>query len=112
VGVIIQELPPFVVSLLPDDNGRVVVAVQGEVDAATADRLWAGLLEALTTWPGTVTVDLAQVTFLDSQGIKVLIRPSTMCEFDATRLIIRSPQPQVRRVFEVMGLATVLRIED
>jgi anti-anti-sigma factor len=97
--------------LVPDDHGNVAVAVHGEVDMSTADQLWAALVEALTRWPGTVTVDLAQVTFLDSQGIRALIRVNNGCDFDASRLRVRSPQPQVRKVLELTGLTTILHID-
>ncbi len=107
-----EGVQPFSVLLTPDENGNVVVGARGEIDIATADQLWAALVEALTAWTGQVVVDFAEVTFLDSQGVATLLRVHKDCDFDPGRLIVRSPRPQARRVFEQTGLDSILRIED
>ena len=98
--------------LTPDEDGNVVLAVGGEIDVVTADQVRAALIESLDEWSGRVVVDLAGVSFLDSQGIAMLVRVRKACGVDAKRLVIRSPRPQVRKVFELTGLHTILRIED
>jgi anti-sigma B factor antagonist len=108
----LEGLQPFSVVVTPDEDGNVVVAAHGEVDIATADQLWAALIEALTAWTGQVVVDFAGVNFLDSQGIATLLRVHKDCDFDPGRLTVRSPQTQARRVFELTGLDRILRIDD
>ena len=108
----LERILPFSVSLTPDEDGNVVVAPRGEIDMDTADQVWAALIEALTAWTGQVVVDFAGVSFLDSQGIATLLRVHQDCDFDAGRLTLRSPQPQARKVFELTGLDTILRIDD
>ena len=81
---------PFSASVTADD-GDAVVTVLGEVDMATADQLRAAVTEAMTTWGGTVVVDLSGVTFLDSQGIRALLLVHKACDIDAAQLSIRSP---------------------
>jgi anti-anti-sigma factor len=71
---------------------------------ASADRLGAALTEALNGGSGQVAVDFAEVSFLDSQGIAALVRAHQQCDFDARRLIIRSPRRLVRKVLELTGL--------
>jgi len=102
---------PFSVGLTPDENGNVTVALCGEIDIDTADEVWAALIEALTAWTGQVVVDLAGVSFVDSQGIAAFIRVYRDCSLDAVRLTIRSPQAQVRTVFELTSLDQIFRIE-
>lgn len=103
---------PFSVALTPDDDGNVVVALQGEIDLATADQVWAAMVEGLTAWTGQVVVDFSAVSFLDSQGIAALLKVHHDCDFDPARLTIRAPQPQARKVLELTGLDQILRIED
>jgi anti-anti-sigma factor len=103
---------PFSVSVSADEDGDALVGVVGEVDMATADQLWAAVTEAMTTWTGDVVVDLSGVTFLDSQGIRALIRAHKDCGIDAARLSLRSPSRHVREVFEVTGIDRILQIED
>src|SRR5882672_5683297 len=51
----------------------VVVGVRGELDLDTADRLWARVGPLLA--PGAVVVlDAARMPFMDSSGLRVLLR--------------------------------------
>jgi anti-anti-sigma factor len=108
----VERLQPLAISLRPDEDGTVVVSLQGEIDISNADQVWAALVEALTAWTGDVVVDFAEVSFLDSQGVNALLRVHKDCDFDAGRLSIRSPQPHARAVLEMTGLDTILRIDD
>ena len=60
------------ISAVPDEDTSVVLQVAGEIDLATADLLRAAIADAQSLWSGTVVVDLAGVSFIDSQGIRVL----------------------------------------
>ena len=111
-SVIFEPVQELSVALAPDDGGNVVVAVRGEIDIANADQVQAALVEALTESTGQVVVDIAGVSFLDSQCIAALIRVHKGCDRNSRRLIIRSPQPQARRVFELTGLHQIMRIVD
>ena len=89
-----EALPqPFEVRTAKQD-GHWVVAVQGEIDLATV-----GTLEAyLNGVTGRVVLDLANVMFIDSMGVALLL--------SATKdgLTIRDASPEVRRVFRMRGL--------
>jgi anti-sigma B factor antagonist len=62
---------------------------------------------------GMVVLDLAGVTFIDSQGIRALLHA-----YQASRshrvhgMVIRSPRRQVSKVLEMTGLSERLTIED
>jgi anti-anti-sigma factor len=93
-------------------GGEVVVSVFGEVDMATAPELMAAVRAALDV-DEQVVLDLANMTFIDSQGLRVLIDAYTRAQAGrAARVVLRSPRPQARRVLEVTGLDEFLTIED
>ena len=50
------------------------LAVRGEVDLATAPALEDALADAIRESDGALVVDLSGVEFLDSSGLKVLLR--------------------------------------
>ena len=95
-----------------DGVDEVVLYVYGEMDLATAPRLSNALVAALRS-DRRVIIDLAELSFIDSQGIRALVEAYKANQpSQADRLIIRSPRPQARKVLELTGLDEVLRIED
>jgi anti-anti-sigma factor len=81
------------------------VTVVGEVDLASAPQLRTELAQ-LT---GSVVVDLAGVTFMDSVGISVLmLTQRRLVESGGGSLVLRAPQDHVRRVIELVGLRSLL----
>lgn len=93
-------------------GGEVVVSVFGEVDLLTAPKLLEAMGSALDSGD-RIILDLAAMTFIDSQGIKVLVEAHRRAQSDhVDRVVLRSPQPQARKVLEITGLAKLLTIED
>jgi anti-sigma B factor antagonist len=79
------------------------ITVTGELDLATAPELQA-LLDGIEG-PDTVTVDLGATTFVDSQGLATLTAAKQRLD---GRLRIIGAQDNVRRVFEITKLDSVL----
>ena len=69
--------------------------LSGEIDAHTAPLLATAMADLPT---GDVTVDVADVSFMDSSGLRVLI--------------IANPTPGISRLVEISGLGEQLRLED
>jgi anti-anti-sigma factor len=80
-----------------DGDGWVVVAIRGEFDAVNKPEV----TTYLEQFGGLVILDLSECTFVDSSAVSVLIDHERRLHGD---LVIRSPQPNVRRVLEVLGL--------
>jgi anti-sigma B factor antagonist len=91
---------------------RTVLAVAGEIDIASSPRLRAALQTALDAGAHDLWVDLDATTFMDSSGLHVLLDAHRMAGEMRRRLTIVCPPGNVRRVFEITGLATTLRIHD
>lgn len=84
---------------------RVVVAVAGEVDLATAPVLQTALADALATYtPAVIDVDLSACTFLDCSGITVLVAAHAAAQARGCQMWARYPQRLVRLVLEVTEL--------
>jgi anti-anti-sigma factor len=88
-------------------TGALVIAA-GEVDMATADDLGAAISSVLNGPGSTVTVDLAGVTFLDSQGIFVLMRAYQTAAEQGRTLTVTNCRRSVRRVLEITGVLKML----
>jgi anti-sigma B factor antagonist len=84
-----------------DGDSRVLVAVAGEVDMATAPQLG----EVLRAHTGVdVVVDLSAVPFLDSSGLSVLVRARADVTGMGRTLRVIGEQDNVRKILEVTGL--------
>ena len=81
--------------------------MHGELDIATAPEL-VDLLARLRHHGHAVTLDLAEVTFMDSTGLTTLMDAHREAENDGWTFLVRRPSPAVRRVFELAGVNGVL----
>jgi len=83
-----------------NEDAGPVVAVAGQLDLAVKDELRA-VLSPLT---GVVTVDLTDVTFLDSSNIGVLVGVHKRLSSAGGALRLRNPQDTPRLALETVGL--------
>lgn len=86
------------------------LAVRGEVDMATAPALEDRLDDAIRESTGPFVLDLAGVAFLDSTGLRVLLRARGLLGREDRALAVICPHNPVRRVFELSGLSTVFAL--
>ena len=90
-----------------DADGAPVIAVAGELDISNADALEAAVAAAVAGDPARLTFDLADLRFMDSAGIAVLIRAADT----VNEVHLLAPGPSVRRVIEITGLTQLFTIE-
>ena len=58
-----------------------------------------------------VVVDLADVHFIDSSGVSLLVQAKQRIESQGGRFVLRRPAHRVKRVLEVSGLAEMFAID-
>ena len=92
-----------------DADGTAQLTVAGEIDMATSPALGA-LLRAAIEADDTkrVAVDLSQLTFLDSSGIRELVLAHEQANERGIALYVTNPHRIPRRILEITGLFTVL----
>lgn len=90
------------------EGDRIVVA--GDVDAHTCPDL-ASELDPLPG-SGDVRLDVADVGFIDSSGLRVIIAAHQQAEENDRKLLIERPSKSVVRLLEISGLIDHLHIVD
>jgi anti-sigma B factor antagonist len=80
------------------------VVVRGEVDLATAADLESVVRVTLEEAPDGVVLDLAQLAFIDSSGLRALVALSKDAESRGTSLALRNLPRHAKRVLELTGL--------
>jgi anti-anti-sigma factor len=93
-----------VVDVRPDRD-RVIVGFHGELDIATRDDLNAAVNELRDAGWQRIAVDLHKVSFIDSQGLRLLLRFDTDARRDGWEFAIVDRSPAVRRLLSVVGLS-------
>jgi len=96
------------------------IKARGEIDVATSPRLRSALHDRFARGAEDITLDLSDVTFIDSSGLGVLVgalkqfrdqaKGSGGDACDGTLRIVGAREP-VRKVFEVTGLSSVFLVD-
>lgn len=60
----------------------------------------------------TITIDLSEVTFMDSTGLCAVLHAQELCREGRYEFRLMSPQRQVQRLFEVAGVIDHLPVEQ
>lgn len=84
-------------------DGEGHIAIEGDLDMATTPRLETALADALALGADQVTVDLAEVGFVDSSGLRVLIATHRQAQDEGWTLQITRPSEGAFTVFKVSG---------
>jgi anti-anti-sigma factor len=93
-------------------NGTLVVRLSGEIDLSNADDLQAQLKGALHD-STRVVIDLAEIVYLDSQGlrlIKQLVREAR--EEDTQLELVAPPGNFARQVLDMTRMSDYIEIHD
>ena len=92
------------------DTSHVRITLAGELDGYTAPQLKSAIEDALGS-AAALTLDVADVSFIDSTGISILVWAHKRVAEQGGALVLRSPRPDVYRVLEITRLNQVFRIE-
>ena len=115
------DIPPSFRLSVPDDfgvditadGGDVIVAVRGELDVLTAPFLWERMEPALAGLTGKLVFDFAELGFIDSMGLGIIVRAHSRLrgESPERQIVVRHLNAHARKVFEITGLDRVLDVQ-
>ena len=92
------------------DGEVAVLTVGGEIDMANVGALSEVLDDVIRKDPERVIIDLAAVSYLDSTAIHAFVRARHHLPGECS-VVLRSPQPQAQRIFELTGLDSLCVVE-
>jgi anti-anti-sigma factor len=85
-------------------DGKATVQVRGELDIATADQAYAYLRDVVDSQQGSVTMNLAGLTFCDAAGLGVLARVAGHARRSGRSLKLTAARPSLLRIMHITGL--------
>ena len=106
-----MPIPSFDLKVVRRDR-TTRLAPSGELDIASAPEFEQAIAEA-TSEPGAeLVLDLRELTFMDSTGLRALAQTNARADQGGFALsIVRGPR-QIERVLEISGLAQLLPLVD
>lgn len=96
--------------MVAEAEGRAEVRLIGDLDISTAPLLREGLLSLLADGSSDITLDMAELAFIDSTGLSVLVGAFKRARQHGRDVVLRNPRPPARKVLEISGLDTVIRV--
>jgi anti-anti-sigma factor len=92
------------------DGQRHVIMLSGELDLATAAELESRVAESCSDGARELVLDLEQLRFMDSTGLRAVLIARERCEGHGCELYLARPQPAVRRLLDLTGVLPRLRL--
>jgi anti-sigma B factor antagonist len=92
------------------EGERTIVAPSGEIDLGSAGALRSALQRAREAGP--LVLDLAEVTFMDSVALGLVIEEHRRAEREGGEFRLRRGSEQVQRLFDLTGLAPRLHWDE
>jgi anti-sigma B factor antagonist len=92
--------------------GQVVFHLAGEIDVLTVTKLSTMVNEILADPPPRIVLDMAGVTFCDSQGLGTLVVLSRKAQHAQSVLALANVGDFLLRVLDITGLRSALMISS
>ena len=89
-----------------------VAALSGEIDLSAIGALEDALAQVLATPPAVLVLDLREVSFLDSSGLRLILRLDRSQREAGSQLTVVRGGRRVERVFELTGAAEHLDLVE
>ena len=88
------------------------LAIAGEIDLANAASVEAAVFDAISNDDTTVVVDLAEVEYLDSSGVRILFALARRLRTLQVDLVVEAPIGSApRRILELSGLGALVPLQ-
>jgi anti-anti-sigma factor len=89
-------------------DGVTIVKMSGRLDSVTAAAVEPKLPQGRASW----VLDMADVAFVSSAGIRVILTAAKLCRAQGGNLYLAGMTPQVLQVFKISGLLGFLNVTD
>jgi anti-anti-sigma factor len=88
------------------------ISLSGELDLATSGEVERELERVEATDAESIVLDLSDLTFMDSTGVRLIVQAHQRSRADANRLALLRGPAAVQRVLELSGVSGLLPFAD
>lgn len=94
------------------EKDALVVSLKGRLDAVTSPVLEKDLTELMAGAENTLVVDLGDLDYISSAGLRVLLATTKKLKGKQGKLLLASLKNVVKEVFEISGFSAIIPIYD
>ena len=99
------QLVPFAVECSRSATGPLIATISGDVDIANAETLVDAVIAGTEADPKSgVVLDFAAVEFMDSTGLRAVLKIAQRLDEDAAGLVLMRPASSVRKLLSLAGM--------
>jgi anti-anti-sigma factor len=91
-------------------TGGTLLKPAGRIDSGNAAAFEAQLVQAVGTGGSGVVVDMAQLTYISSAGLRSLLVAAKRARPAGGRIILATMSPHIREVFDLSGFSSLFEI--
>lgn len=102
---------PFAIHFDKHLDDVTVLTVVGEIDMVTVPQLDEAMASVALTGPRDLVLDLANVTYMDSTGLRALVNGLRMAREQQVNLKLRNAPRVVRRLLHITQLWEEFEVE-
>lgn len=102
--------PPLFSAEVRLDGGQAVLSIGGELDLLSVPVLHA-CVATLSADVDDVVLDLGELRFIDASGLHAIETSAQRLRSTGGSLVLRAPQPPVRRIFDLLGFERSISIQ-
>lgn len=98
-------------SKLSDEADFWDIALEGELDVSTAEKLKEHLHNLADKNSLDMKVNLTKLDYIDSTGLGVMIGVLKKLKINGKEIYILSPKSNVKKIFSITGLDKIFKVE-
>ncbi len=92
-------------------DGQVLsVQLQGRLDGSNSNEFYEGVEAAIEDGDAAVVIDMAQLAYISSAGLRVLLMLAKMLEDRNVGFAVCSLSKQIKEVFDIAGFDKVIGV--
>ncbi len=97
---------------LERSGSLAVVGVAGRIDSSTSALFEEQMETVFAEAPDAVVIDLEQLDYMSSAGLRVLLMAAKRTKAQGQRLLLCGLSPNIREVFDISGFSAIFEIAD
>lgn len=94
------------------DSPITIMRLTGRLDASTVGQLERALAEAQAAGVRAIVIDMSQLTYVSSSGLRVLLSARSAIRKNGGDLFLCALSHSVREVFDMVGFSAIFSLFD